>query len=221
MVTISDSRRELERFLDALLPLFLRQTEGVKVQVDIVEGGVSKHGNAAAENWRPDNGEIVISFGKAIAPVAEEDVYEEEPREQEREYDFGEDEYYEPEGSVDQYRADLIRSLDRAEQRDGFEFVALKWFRDLFLPAEQYHWVDSQEARSKELRDAIDDRAVLTYKVPNPRAPEFPTTAIRVNRRHPDAVDVLGETWRSFDDYQEMEPRPRSISPYSMRQVRR
>ncbi len=221
MVTISDSRRELERFLNALLPLFLSQTEGVKVQVDILENGASKHGNSAAENWRPDQGEIVISFGKAAALAQEEEVYEEELQEPEREYDFGEDDYYEPEGSVDQYRADLIRSLDRAEQRDGFEFVALKWFRDLFLPAEQYHWVDSQEARSKELRDAIDDRAVLTYKVPNPRAPEFPTTAIRVNRRHPDAVDVLGETWRSFDDYQPAEPRPRSISPYSMRQVRR
>ncbi len=228
MVTISDSRQRLEGLFRVLMPLVLNQTDGMDVEVDIFENRRKKRSDAAAESWQPYNeGEIRIRFGGAAAASSPSELPEEGPVEREEpgyedrgEPGYEDDEYYTPQEGIDQYRADLIRSLDRAEQRDGFEFVALKWFRDLFLPAEQHAWVDSQEARSRELRDAIDDRAVLTYKVPNPRAPEFPTTAIRVNRRHPDAVDVLGETWTGIDDYPQAEPRGRSM-PYAMRQVRR
>ena len=96
------------------------------------------------------------------------------------------EEAFDDRGNVwQQNRYDLIRSLQRAGRREGFEFVSLKWFRDLFLPAEQYAWSDSLEARSREIGDAIDDGAILTYKVPNTRSPEFPVTAIRLNHDHP------------------------------------
>jgi hypothetical protein len=31
----------------------------------------------------------------------------------------------------------------------------------------------------------------LTYKVPNPKSPAFPVTAIRLNRRHPEVAAAL------------------------------
>ena len=48
-------------------------------------------------------------------------------------------------------------------------------------------------ARDQVLREAINDGIVLTSKVPNPKSPAFPVTAIRLNRQHPQVVTVLGE----------------------------
>ena len=88
--------------------------------------------------------------------------------------------------------SDLIRALDRAESRPGYEFVALKWFRDTVLPAEGFPWASYHSARQTVLRDAIDKRLILTSKMPNPRSPQFPVTAIRLNRLVPEVMGILG-----------------------------
>ena len=186
MSTINDSRMKLEQILDVLLPHYLPQTEGCSVEVVLIEDGLKMHDGADSESWHPFNGgEIRIKFEASQVspevPAFEDDGY------------YTEEEEYDDRGNSWQNRYELIRSLQRAGRREGFEFVSLKWFRDLFLPAEQYAWTDSLEARSREIGEAIDDGAILTYKVPNTRSPEFPVTAIRLNHEHPDVRAVMGE----------------------------
>ena len=201
MSTINDSRIRLEEMLAVILPAYLPQAEGCSVKVDFIEDGFKIHDGADTESWRPNNvGEIRIRFDESPETVAEPEFgedsdYEEvEPIYEAEESQYVEEDAYDDRGNLwQQNRYELIRSLQRAGRREGFEFVSLKWFRDLFLPAEQYAWTDSLETRSREIGEAIDDGAILTYKVPNTRSPEFPVTAIRLNHEHPDVRAVMGE----------------------------
>ena len=88
--------------------------------------------------------------------------------------------------------ADLVRSLDRAESKPGYDFISLKWFRDVFLPSEKFEWAALDSARQAALRQAIDRRLILTSKVQNPKSPQFPGTAIRLNRLLPEVQTMLG-----------------------------
>jgi hypothetical protein len=81
--------------------------------------------------------------------------------------------------------------MDRAEKRPGSDFVALKWFRDAVLPAVRPEWSDAG-ARAKALLDEIDRGLVRTNKVPNPKSPLFPVTAVRLNRADDEVCAVLG-----------------------------
>jgi hypothetical protein len=76
----------------------------------------------------------------------------------------------------------LVLALARAESDPKRGFVALKWFRDTYLPEQGYGWASSPEARHRAIVEADKRRWVLTSKVPNPKNPEFPVTSIRVNR---------------------------------------
>lgn len=78
---------------------------------------------------------------------------------------------------------ELLDALDRAE--GSRDFVGLKWFRDHFLPAEGYEWVDDHGRSGRLIREATDRKLLLTSQIPNPRNPMHPTTAIRINRSHP------------------------------------
>jgi len=89
--------------------------------------------------------------------------------------------------------SDLVRTLDRTESRPGYQFVALKWFRDVALPAEPFEWVRSDSMRQNVLREAIERRLILTSKVPNPKSQQFPVTAIRLNRILPETQSILGD----------------------------
>jgi hypothetical protein len=86
---------------------------------------------------------------------------------------------------------DLVRPMDNAENRPGYDFVALKWFRDAVLPAVRPEWSDAG-ARAKALLDAIDRGLVRTYRAPNPKSPSFPVTAVRLNRSDDEVSAVLG-----------------------------
>jgi hypothetical protein len=88
--------------------------------------------------------------------------------------------------------SDLVRALERAEGRPGYEFVSLKWFRDNALVHEGLSWALDESARHDVLREAIDRRWLLTSKVANPRPPHFPVTAIRLNRQMPGVNAALG-----------------------------
>ena len=204
MSTVNESQIKLEQMLAVILPHYLPQAEGCSVEVDIIEDGLKMHSGANSDTWRPYNGgELRIRF--EVAPEGEAVEYEEEAH-------YPEEEEYDDRGNSWQNRYELIRSLQRAGRREGFEFVSLKWFRDLFLPAEQYGWTDSLEARSREIGDAIDDGAILTYKVPNTRSPEFPVTAIRLNHEHPDVRAVLGEAPSRSGGYQTVGMRGQHLS---------
>jgi hypothetical protein len=92
----------------------------------------------------------------------------------------------------DEPLSDLVRALDRAERRPGYEFVSLKWFRDTALTHEGFSWAADEFARHDALREAIDKRWILTSKIANPRPPHFPVTSIRLNHQMPEVNAVLG-----------------------------
>ena len=89
---------------------------------------------------------------------------------------------------------ELVQALEHAQRRPGYDYVSLKWFRDSFLPATKYAWAGSEVERTNTIRDAIEKRLILTSKVPNPKAPAFPVTAIQINPSHPDVAAIFGDS---------------------------
>lgn len=155
-------------------------------------GGKKKRRNASIENWSPVSDQIQIWF----SPEAGEDRVDQVVAGSEKEP--------QPE-TVSRLGArhadplsDVIRALSLAEHRPGFEFVSLKWFRDSVLAA-GYDWATSETTRQEVLRDAIARRLILTNKVPNPRDPQFPVTAIRLNRLMPEVQKILGLSKKDSD----------------------
>lgn len=82
---------------------------------------------------------------------------------------------------VDDQIRELCAALAEAE-RGGHAFIALKWFRDSFLPRKTFRWNLNPESRQLILAEAIQRGVVSTSKIPNPKTPAYPTTTIRLNR---------------------------------------
>ena len=97
--------------------------------------------------------------------------------------------------------AELVRALDRAEARPRYQFVALTWFRDLVLPGVGFQWTRSESLRHEVLKAAIARGFVLTSKVPNPKNPERPVTAIRLNRLLPEVQAILSQAASTENDF--------------------
>jgi len=116
--------------------------------------------------------------------------------------------------------SDLVRALDRAESTPGYDFVALKWFRDVFLPAEGFEWAKADSSRQDVLRNAIEKRLVLTSKVPNPKSPQFPVTAIRLNRLLADNQAILRARQGSDSGFHPVEIRGENLSTTILRERR-
>jgi len=158
-----------------------------------------KRKNASADYWTPvTGGQILVSFEPEVETAPETRVAATPPTP--------------PLSDVSQVQqplselVDLIRALNDAEARPGYGFVALKWFRDQVLPAVRPEW-NVPEPRSAILRDAIERGLVLTSKVPNPKSPAFPVTAIRLNRSLPEVAEILGAP----------APPPAEFSPIAIR----
>jgi hypothetical protein len=116
--------------------------------------------------------------------------------------------------------SDLVRALDRVESRPGFAFVALKWFRDTALASENFSWAGADSARQAILSDAIEKRLILTSKVPNPKSPQFPVTAIRLNRLTPQVNAILGVRSPDVPDFQPVQIRGEGLSETVLRDRR-
>jgi len=86
---------------------------------------------------------------------------------------------------------DLLEVLVEAERNPALQFVALKFLRDRLLPQTRYGWAQSQQSCQGIIAEAIDRGILLTSKKPNPRNPEFPVTAVQLNREHPDVLERL------------------------------
>ena len=82
---------------------------------------------------------------------------------------------------IDARVKELCAALAEAE-RGGHAFIALKWFRDSFLPRKAYRWNQHPESRQAVLAEAIQRGVVVTSKIANPKTPAYPTTTIRLNR---------------------------------------
>lgn len=144
------------------------------------ESGRSKRRNAAATTWSPEEDELRIYFERTddaeaaprparavrfAAPVAEEE----------------DDQQALLPADMDTRVKELCQALAEAE-RGGHAFIALKWFRDSFLPRKAFRWNLHPEARQAVLAEAIQRGVVMTSKIANPKTPAYPTTTIRLNR---------------------------------------
>jgi len=148
------------------------------------ENGRSKRRNASAETWSPEEDEVRIYFeriedGEAAprptrSPRAlAEHVYDED------EIDDGQEALIP--ADLDARVKELCAALAEAE-RGGHAFIALKWFRDSFLPRKAFRWNQHPESRQAVLAEAIQRGVVITSKIANPKTPAYPTTTIRLNR---------------------------------------
>ena len=209
---IKDLESLLEQSLSASLgslpPQFNLAGYRLHVSLHDKKSQRKKRHNASAGSWSPESGEIRVSFepsaeapGLSARQIAKERVEEAKVQL--------------PSGAL----CDLIRHLDRAESKPGYGFVALKWFRDAVLPAVRPEWADS-DVRNTALREALDKRLVLTSKVPNPKSPEFPVTAIRVNRSLAETRAILGSPETAGVGFQPVEIRGEPVSATILRERR-
>lgn len=146
------------------------------------ENGRSKRRNGTADSWSPEEDELRIYFERidgaeptprptrAPRPIAEPAIEEEDDSQ----------ESLLP-ADLDARVKELSSALAEAE-RGGHAFIALKWFRDSFLPRKSYRWNQNPESRQSVLAEAIQRGVVLTSKIANPKTPAYPTTTIRLNR---------------------------------------
>ncbi len=146
------------------------------------ENGRSKRRNASAESWSPEEDEVRIYFERlddnAAGPVRQSRASR-ASLEQSFEDDPGNDTAIP--ADIDARVKELCAALAEAE-RGGHAFIALKWFRDSFLPRKAFRWNQHPESRQAVLAEAIQRGVVLTSKIANPKTPAYPTTTIRLNR---------------------------------------
>ncbi len=156
---------------------------GYQVIVELCsENGRSKRRDALADTWSPEDDEVRIYFerldseepahraGRELRSAASHSI---EAGDEEQEVALSID--------LDARVKELCAALAEAE-RGGHAFIALKWFRDSFLPRKAFRWNQHPETRQAVLAEAIQRGVVLTNKIANPKTPAYPTTTIRLNR---------------------------------------
>lgn len=146
------------------------------------ENGRSKRRNGAAEDWSPEEDEVRIYFERIDdSEPAPRPVRSARPIPEHRaDHEDDSQEAIMP-GDLDARVKELCSALAEAE-RGGHAFIALKWFRDSFLPRKAFRWNQNPESRQSVLAEAIQRGVVLTSKIANPKTPAYPTTTIRLNR---------------------------------------
>jgi len=175
--------------------------DSYRVCVSLVDAsGRKKRSNAGADNWSPNSGRLEVWLEPGLEnPNEENHVERDSGLQRQTGYDPG------AEVRVHPATAELIKALDRAEARPGWNFVSLKKFRDEFLPSENLKAMQTDVAQQEVLRRAIEDRLILTSKVPNPKSPQFPVTAIRLNRLMPQVKKALGQPDLEDSDFHPVE----------------
>jgi hypothetical protein len=153
------------------------------------ENGRSKRRNANAASWTPEEDEVRIYFERADGDSDDED---EQPAVLSRPRALRAVPQSYEDGNVDGNHGALPADLDdrikelcatlAEAERGGHAFIALKWFRDSFLPRKAFSWNQNPESRQMILAEAILRGVVMTSKIPNPKTPAYPTTTIRLNR---------------------------------------
>ena len=158
------------------------------------ENGRSKRRIADASDWSPEEDEIRIYFERTDdAPAAPRPART--VRSAPAAVPSSVDPAIDDESQLSMLPADmdtriheLCLSLAEAE-RGGHAFIALKWFRDSFLPRKTYRWNQTPEMRQAVLAEAIQRGVVMTSKIANPKTPAYPTTTIRLNRAEAGIAD--------------------------------
>lgn len=147
------------------------------------ENGRSKRRTASAENWSPEEDEIRIYFERSddAPPVPRPARVLKSTALPVAALEADDSQLALLPADMDARVHELCLALAEAE-RGGHAFIALKWFRDSFLPRKTYRWNQNPETRQTILAEAIQRGVVMTSKIANPKTPAYPTTTIRLNR---------------------------------------
>ena len=145
------------------------------------ENGRSKRRNALAETWSPEEDEVRIYFERLDDNTLPSRQSRPSRIPIEASFDEDIDDGAVAPSDLDARVKELCAALAEAE-RGGHAFIALKWFRDSFLPRKAFRWNQHPESRQAILAEAIQRGVVLTSKIANPKTPAYPTTTIRLNR---------------------------------------
>ncbi len=174
MKSIEDIQAAYSKAVSGLVPA------GYCAEVALLDGnGRKKRKDAAAHNWDPVSGSVSITLKPEVSASHAEKA---KPITNSLEK--------QPVRALPTQLAEAVRALDAAEHR--VSFVALKWFRDQFLPGFGVAWAATPYAGQETVKEAIDRGLFLTSKVQNPKAPAYPVTAIRLNRELPEVRQILG-----------------------------
>jgi hypothetical protein len=199
--------------------------ENSSLRVSLLDAsGRKKRSDASADNWSPETGRIEIRFeiprsgdkevaADSVSPVRSS------PASGELSGSGATRSNYVHPAETDLVQA-LVRALDHAEAKPGWNFVPLKKFRDEILPSEHVPSMRTDVERQNVLRSAIEKRLVLVGKVPNPKAPEFPVTTIRLNRLLPQVQAILGTLNTPDSDFHPVEIRGEPLSATILRERR-
>jgi len=200
---------------DALKPLEnLVPPKGMRAEVSLRHAATNRQvrRNAPMASWSPESGLVTISYDASaaedtvqlqtmvppsaeVAPVTQRLPVEDPVR-------------------------GLVLALDRAEKDPKRGFVALKWFRDSYLPEQGLAWAATPEARHRAIVEADRRRWVLTSKIPNPKNPEFPVTTIRVNRTLNQVREILEQEATLTPDFAPLPIRGEPLSDTVLRERR-
>jgi hypothetical protein len=145
------------------------------------ENGRSKRRDALADAWSPEYDEVRIYFERIEGEEPAPRIVRAQRSPARSFEEEGEDRDSAFAADIDLRVKELCAALAEAE-RGGHAFIALKWFRDSFLPRKAYRWNQHPESRQSVLAEAIQRGVVLTSKIANPKTPAYPTTTIRLNR---------------------------------------
>jgi len=194
-----EALRDLELKSEAAVALELLLPEGLTPVVELVsENGRRKRGSAAAWNWNPQSDRIVISFkvtngNYAAGEVATPAPPSSPPPPKETREHPGQGLEMPQALPPTEALSDIVSAQEIIEccqalasaERSNRQFIALKWFRDDFLATVDYAWTRSPQRRQRVLSQAIDIGRIEARKINNPKAPQFPTTTITLNRSIP------------------------------------
>jgi len=225
--TILEEQSEIEAALDhlpalaaqlppALKPLArLSPRKGFRVQVSLRRGNAKDSRqvkqNAPASRWLPDSGLVAISYRPTTAEEdqaagpAVEDVQDSPAKPAEL--------------ATDPIR-DIVMALARAEKDPQLGFVSLKWFRDAYLPQQGHPWAAIPDERQRVLVNAIERNWILTSKVANPKNPQFPVTAIKINRLLSEVRSILEQEPGSRSGFKPIAMRGEPLSQTVLRERR-
>jgi hypothetical protein len=202
MTTNAEVELEIVQRLPDILRRLGMLPRGYECEVHLHRGNRKKRNTAEFEgNWDPDEDSIRITFSQMEEETDDAQIAEPASSPKSAKAAPAEDRL-----------PDLLRALDRAESRPGYEFVSLKWFRDTALVHEGFSWAADEAARYDVLQEAIDRELIRTKKVSNPRPPNFPVTAIYLNRSKPEVTGALGRQTASFAGFRPVAIRGESLS---------
>ena len=204
--TIEDLQVQIEKALKCLrnassLPPELEDLrylapKGLEPQVSLVRPDKDRkirkiRRNAATHYWQPGDCQALIGYERREEGSSGSDraAVAGQPSGQPDNTHAADD----PANSTDERIKNLVEALHQAESSPERRFVALKWFRDTFLPGRGFSWTFGDAERNRILRLTTERGLVLTAKIPNPKAPAYPTTTVRLNRGHPDYQDFASQ----------------------------